>query len=285
MKYHTQKKIYSILVFLVFCGLIVFVLTWQTERQAVTDISFTEVDLTQIAAKTELSKDDYDLLYHQTGLSQTDIDLIWTKEADITAVISRYQQRFLAKNTFDAEVLSWFSKAERIADRNQYYQIYDLKEGDVLLTKSTHTLFYRHGHSSLYLGGTEQSLLEATVIGSPVSLTTAAAWGGYPTGIQLRISEDAAAEIDMEPEELGAAVAIYAKEELLGDDYRLLAGAFGIGAENDGTQCAYLIYEAYAYFGLNVSSRDFPVTPSSLLESGKFDIIQAWGVDPDAPGW
>jgi hypothetical protein len=46
-----------------------------------------------------------------------------------------------------------------------------------------------------------------------------------------------------------------------------------------------LIYEAYAYFGLNVSSRDFPVTPSSLLESGKFDIIQAWGVDPDAPGW
>lgn len=285
MKYRIQKIISYILVVLVFLCCLVFALTWRTEQQAVTFVPPQAVDLTKIAAKMALSADDYDLLYEQTGLAKPDIDLIWAKESDIAATLSAYQQRYLSESTFDTEILAGFSKAERISDRNQYVQIYDLQKGDVLLTQSTHTLCYRHGHSSLYLGGTEPDLLEATVIGAPVSLTSAWSWGGYPTGIQLRISEEAAAEAGRAPAELGAAAASYAEEELLGDDYRLLAGAFGIGENTDATQCAYLIYEAYAHFGIDVSSRDFPVTPSSLLKSGKFDIIQVWGVDPASPGW
>ncbi len=285
MKYRIQKIVSYLLVVLTFFCVLVFALTWRTEQQAVTFVPPWEAELTQIAAKKELSGGDYDLLWQQTGLSKTDIDLIWAKAPDIAATLSGYQQRFLAENAFDSEALSGFSKTERISDRDQYYQLYDLKEGDVLLTKSTHTLCYRHGHSGLYLGGGEENILEATVVGAPASLTTAAAWGGYPTGMQLRISEAAAAKVGMSQEELGAAVAAYAQEDLVGDDYRLLAGLFGIGVDTDATQCAYLIYAAYAHFGVDVSSRKFPVTPSSLLESGAFDLIQVWGVDPLDPGW
>lgn len=285
MKYRIQKILSYLLVVLTFFCMLVFALTWRTEQQAVTFVPPWEADLSQIAAKEELSAGDYDLLWQQTGLSKSDIDLIWVKETDIAGTLYRYQQRFLAKSAFDSEVLSGFSKTERIADRNQYYQLYDLQEGDVLLTKSTHTLCYRHGHSGLYLGGGEEHLLEATVIGAPASLTTAAAWGGYPTGMQLRVSEAAAAKAGMSVTELGAAVAAYAQEDLRGDDYHLLSGLFGIGVDTDATQCAYLIYEAYAHFGVEVSSRTFPVTPSSLLQSGAFDLIQVWGVDPLDPDW
>jgi hypothetical protein len=89
----------------------------------------------------------------------------------------------------------------------------------------------------------------------------------------------------MSPAELGAAVAAYAEDDLVGDDYRLISGLFGIGVDTDATQCAYLVYEAYAHFGIDVSSRNFPVTPSSLLKSGKFDLIQVWGVNPLDPNW
>lgn len=285
MRYRIQKIISYILVcFTLFC-VVVFALTWRTEQQAVSFVTPWEADLTQIAAKNDLSDGDYDLLWHQTGLSRTDIDLIWANEPDIVGTMGAYQRRFLGEKAFDVEVLSGFAKAERISKQNQYYQFYDLQAGDVLLTKSTHTLCYRHGHSALYLGGEGENVLEASVIGMPVSLTTAAAWGGYPTGIQLRISKDAAAEANMSQEELGTAVAAYAQENLLGDDYRLLSGVFGMGIDSDATQCAYLIWEAFAHFGVDVSERSFPVTPSSLLKSGKFDLIQVWGVDPDSPGW
>lgn len=285
MKHPIEKFVSYLLVLLTFFCVLIFALTYRAEQQAVTFAAPEKANLSRIAAKEELDPGDYDLLWQQTGLSQTDIDLIWNREMDIGAVLSSYQQRFLAKTSFDREVLSGFSKTERIADSSQYYQLYDLQAGDVLLTGSSHTLCYRHGHSGLCLGGGGEDLLEATVIGAPASLTAAAAWGGYPTGIQLRISEAAAAAAGMSQEELGAAVAAYAQRDFLGDDYRLLSGLFGIGAETDATQCAYLICEAYAHFGVAVSSRKFPVTPYSLLASGAFDLIQVWGVDPLAPAW
>lgn len=285
MKYRIQKIIYSILTVIVLFCCVVLIATEVTEKHAVSPLSTAKVDLTEVAQKTTLSQSDYDLLFKQTGLGKTDIDLIWDSKADIYGEISAYQRRFFSDPAYICDGIAGFSRAERIVDSEDDYQFYDVQEGDVFLTKSTHTLCYRHGHSSLYLGGEEKELLEATVIGAPVTCTKAAAWGGYPTGIQLRITTAMAASVGMTPAELGEAVVAYAREEILGDNYDLLAGAFGIGANSDDTQCAYLIYEAFSHFGVNVSTREFPVTPTSLLNSGAFEIIQVWGLDPENPGW
>jgi hypothetical protein len=286
MRYRIQKIIYTVLaIIVIFCVAVMAATAW-TEKQAVTVFSTAdEIDLTQIAAKSTLTADDYDLLLQQTGLGKDDIDLIWAKETNIAATLQSYQRRFFADPAYISDTIAGFSKAERIGAASDCYQIYDLQEGDVLLTKSTHTLCYRHGHSSLYLGGNEKQLLEATQIGSPVTTTTAAAWGGYPTGIQLRITSAAAKAAGMSQSELGEAVAAYAETNILGENYSLLTGIFGVGPKTEDTQCADLVYEAFLHFGVDVSTREFPVTPSSLLKSGMFEVVQVWGMDPVDPSW
>lgn len=283
MKYRVKRIIYFILFYgLLFSGA-VLAATAFTEANAVSAPSYAKVELSPVVAKTNLSRADYSLLLSQTGLGRADIDRIWATEPDIKAVLDAYQGRFFSAPAVVCASIAGFSRAESVVEQKDFYQIYDLEAGDVLLTKSTHTLCYRHGHSSLYLGNNK--LLEATVIGSPVTTTEAWAWGGYPTGIQLRISAKAAAAVGMTQAQLGEAVAAYAQEELLGDNYSLLTGAFGVGPATNDTQCADLIYRAFLHFGVTVSTRTFPVTPSSLLKSGMFEVVQVWGMDPAHLRW
>ena len=64
-----------------------------------------------------------------------------------------------------------------------------------------------------------------------------------------------------------------------------MAGLLNDGIEENETQCAHLIWAAFQSAGIDVSSRDFPVTPHSLLESGKFELIRCWGFDPKDNDW
>ena len=125
-----------------------------------------------------------------------------------------------------------------------------------------------------------ETVLEAVAIGEPAQTAEAENWGMYPSFIQLRIKEDIAKKTGMSAGELGAAVASYAENNYNNAAYSLLAGVFGRGEESGETQCAHLIAAPYAHFGITVSSRKFPATPRSLLESNAFEIIQYRGFDP-----
>lgn len=256
--------------------------TLWTENSAATAPQSNKTDLTAILQKETLSEKDYATLWEQTGLGRSHVNFLWDSP-DRETIFLAEQSRFFGAPDFQCANLAVVSMAEVITDPNAAYPLYDLRPGDVLLTKSTHTLFWRHGHSALYLGNGE--MLEATAIGKPTAVKEAALWGYYPSGIHLRVRDSAALDADMTAEELGESVAAYAADELADDRYRLFAGAFGIGPENDATQCAYLISAAYEHFGIQVSDRDFPVTPSSLLESGKFEILRFWGFDPKDLHW
>ena len=165
--------------------------------------------------------------------------------------------------------------AETVLDPDDAYRLYDLRPGDILLTRSTHTLFWRHGHCAMYLG--DGKIIEATAIGESTSVIDAENWGNYTTGMHLRLKDDS--------ETLGVQAAAYAESELIDDKYRLFAGAFGIGTENDATQCAYLIWSAYDQCGIDIASRHFPITPTSILNSGKFEILRVWGYDTKDLNW
>ena len=245
------------------------ILTELQERNAADYPAGKPADLTEL--QFPLQQQDYALVKAETGLMPLLIDEIIAKEQQPLGVLTQYQQYFRQQPKFTCNGIAEISSAERIRGRENYYPFYDLRPGDVLLTKSTHTLFYRHGHSGLIID--EDTLLEAAEIGMSASHCDPAAWGGYPTVMQLRIKEEVAAKCGMTGAELGKAVAAYAEQELLGDDYSLLCGCGDIGFKTDQTQCAYLIWEAFRHFGIDASARKFPVTPKSLWASGVFDII------------
>lgn len=282
MKYKIAKIITIACLILAITATIIGALTLFTEGNSVTISTAEKIDLAAITQKEALTEQDYSILWEQTGLGKTVLDTLW-QEPNRKEILLAEQNRFFNAPTYSCMGLALFSKAEIITNREDYYPLYDLQPGDILLTKSTHTLFYRHGHSALYLGN--GLILEAAAIGLPTDTANAELWGQYPSGIHLRLKESVAESMGTDRTTLGAQAANYAKTELMGDKYHLLSGAFHIGTESDHTQCAHLICAAYQNCGINVSSREFPATPHSLLNSGQFEILRYWGFDPKDINW
>lgn len=282
MKYKTSILTIRVVLLLMFLCFLLAIFTLYAERNTCTLPQDEKKPLAGITAKEDLSEQDYALLWEQTGLGKSAVDALWQRKSR-KELLYREQNRFFNAPDYECRGLTGIVKVEAIHGRANFYRLYDLQPGDVLLTKNTHTFGYRHGHSALALGGGE--LLEATEIGEPVSITKASYWGSYPTGIHLRITEEAATEAGMSREELGAVVAAYAEENLLDDEYRLTAGLFNDGIKENETQCAHLIWAAFKSVGIDVSSQNFPITPHSLLTGGKFEVIRFWGFDPAEIDW
>ena len=282
MKYKLGKIITTACLIIVAVIVLLGGLTLLAERNSATPPATEKVDLSDILQKETLTEQDYTILWEQTGLGETILRSLW-KDSDEKEILLAEQDRFFNAPENTCISLALFSKSEIITKRENYYPLYDLQPGDVLLTKSTHTLCYRHGHSALYIGDGE--IIEAAAIGLPTNTTQAELWGQYPSGIHLRLKESAANKRGTDRKTLGAQAAEYAKEELLDDKYHLLSGAFGIGTETNHTQCAHLIYAAYQSCGVEVSANEFPVTPHSLLENGQFEILRYWGFDPKDINW
>ena len=276
MQFRTFRRIRKIFLIGLIIAFLFTLLLFLNEQRAVDPIKREPADLGFVLRKETLSGADYDMLFSETGLSQSCVDALWHR-ADKNELILSEQKRFYDTPDFDCYILTLLTKSEKIIDKQNAAVFYDLRPGDVLLTKSTHTLFYRHGHSALVLD--EDTLLEAAAIGEPIQKTKADNWGMYPTYIQLRIKEDVAQNINMSTDELGKAVADYAESTYGNASYSLFTGAFGHGAESGEAQCAHLIADPYAHFGITASSRKFPATPYSLIKSGAFEIIQYRGFD------
>ena len=276
MQFRTFRRIRQIFLIGLIIAFLFTLLLFLNEERAVDPVESEPADLGSVLQKETLSDADYELLFSETGLSQSCVDAIWRRENKNELILSE-QKKFHDIPDYDCCILSLFTKSEKIIDKENAAIFYDLRPGDVLLTKSTHTLFYRHGHSALVLD--EDTMLEAVAIGEKTKREDADNWGMYPTYIQLRIREEAAQSVNMSADKLGKAVADYAESTYDNASYSLFAGAFGHGAESGETQCAHLIADPYAHFGIAASSRKFPATPYSLMKSGVFEIIQYRGFD------
>ena len=162
MKYRTFRLIRHILFLGIIAAVLFSLLLFLNERQAVDIIKSPPADLSGVLRKEKLNDDDYKLLFYETGLGQSCIDIIWQRQDKKELILSE-QKKFYDIPDYDCHILSLLTKSEKIIDKKNTAVFYDLRPGDVLLTKSTHTLFYRHGHSALVLD--EDTLLEAVAIG------------------------------------------------------------------------------------------------------------------------
>ncbi|MDR1209592.1 MAG: hypothetical protein LBK41_04680 [Clostridiales bacterium] len=227
-------------------------------------------DVAPILRRKALSPADYHELFIQTGMGKPLIDSLSPDELERFALSS--QDAFFGGADVICEQVGIITREERLADGGAGRPMAPLLPGDVLVTFSTHSAGWRHGHSGII---TEPNrLLEAYMVGRPAGYSYASDWLRYSTLIVLRPKDG-----------VSGRAAAYHAQDLEGVNYALLTGIWPIKSPEGGvtgTQCAHLIWYPYYLAGVDADpGGDWLIEPRDLVTGGAFDVVCAYGVDPE----
>lgn len=241
-------------------------------------------DLSPVLARDTLTDGDYALLLCQTGLGRPAVDrLLCAGEAGRAAILQFQEDFFAPVRVVCDPMLGWFTREDHLhdGDGQTVYApaLADLQPGDIILTLSTHSLGWRHGHAGLVVE-TEEGLavLECVVLGTDSKLVRPGHWRNYSNYAVLRLK-------DLDADQRRAA-ADRALEELVGVPYHLTAGFIGPKAPAPdsayfGLHCSYLVWYAWNAMGYDLDSDGGRLASSyDLLHSDLVEVVQLYGMDP-----
>ena len=195
-------------------------------------------DIEPVLQKDSFTDEDYWLLYLQTGLGKPAVDEIKELYDDWDEHLLRYQQNFFKKIGIICEKNSLISREESIIDESGNYingtDMASIHEGDILITKSSHTYGWRNSHAALVVDVGKGETLESVVLGQNSSIQHISKWTNYPNFMLLRPKGATYEEMKQ--------IAITALELLHDIPYDLTVGIFGPkSADKDkikGTHCS-----------------------------------------------
>lgn len=217
---------------------------------------------------------DYNTIFQQTGLGKPAVNKL-LEQGDFQGILEAQDAFFEPIEAECVPLLGWFTMEDRVVDSNTSLLV-DLQPGDIILTVSTHSIGWRHGHAGLVLDS--ELVLECTTLGQDSVIVNADHWSTYSNYAVLRVK-------DITPE-LQEEVVTYAKETLCGVPYHLSAGFIGEKAPEPeqamfGLQCSYLVWYAWQHFGYDLDSDGGRlVTAYDLLNSELLEVVQIYGMDP-----
>lgn len=270
---------------------VLFLYNWTTEAVGTAHIQPSELqeDLSEMIEKAEsgggLSEAELKFLAGQTGLGVTVIEkLILT---GCTQELFTIQNIYFAPVTIEEFRTTPLTVSEWLAEEPvpgyEGMPIMDIQKGDILITKNSRFLGWRNGHAGLVVDAEKGLVLEAIMLGNPSQLCRISKWEKYPSFLVLRLKEEYAVQGKDDGDEetvsqnMGAAVADYASEELVDVPYKLLAGLYKTEPLS-GTQCAHLVWYAYKQFGIDLDSDGgIFVTPYDIQNSPYLEIVQSYG--------
>jgi uncharacterized protein YycO len=242
---------------------------------------YEQIDLTPILLKENFTSEDYQTLFFQTGLGPKAIQKLLSDGSSGMESIKSYQEKFFLQNTYSCEpLLGWFTRADTLLDLSgNHIKTPDFvcpQAGDIIITLSTHSMGWHHGHCALVLDDT--TTLESHVLFSNSEIGKLSNWRNYSTYILLRVkvtSNDTCEE-----------VADYARNHLSSIPYRLSSGFIGQKDRSSdsflfGAHCSYLVWYAYQKYGIDLDGNHGRlVTPRDILKSENLEVVQIYGVDP-----
>ena len=216
---------------------------------------------------------DYETIFLQTGLGASAVEKL-KNEGKFDEILTAQENFFNPPKVNCNNMLSVITKEERFDDF--FVEIVDLQPGDILLSLSTHTLGWRHGHAGLVID--EENVLEAEIIGTNSKINPLYHFGTYGNFVHLRLR-------DITPE-MQSEIVEFSKEYLNDIQYGLGAGFVGEKAppydsEQLRVQCSYLVWYAYNYFGYDIDSDGGRlVSTYDILHSDKLEVVQLFGMNP-----
>ena len=216
---------------------------------------------------------DYETIFLQTGLGRSAVDKLLAA-GDFQTILDAQEAFFNPPDTSCNAMLGWFTWEDRLETTGT--PLVDLQPGDVVLTLSTHSLGWRHGHAGLVIDS--GTTLECVVLGTDSTLVNAAHWSNYSNYAVLRLK-------DITPK-LQQEIVEYSLSTLVGIPYRLTSGFIGPKAPDPedwqfGVHCSYLVWYAWNHFGYDLDSDGGRLTSSyDLLHSDLLEVVQVYGMDP-----
>lgn len=224
--------------------------------------------------KVTLTQDsDYETIFLQTGLGASAVDKLLSI-GNFQAVLNAQTAFFDPPSANCTPLLGWFTREDRLEHSGPPFV--DLQPGDIILTLSTHTAGWRHGHAGLVIDN--NTTLECIVLGTNSTLVDIKHWTSYSNYAVLRLRE-------ITPE-LQQEVVAYSLDNLLDVPYRLFSGLIGPKAPDPdtpgfGLHCSYLVWYAWNHFGYDLDSDGGRLTSAyDLLHSDLLEIVQIYGMAP-----
>lgn len=271
MKVFKTKKQRNIVIII---GIVVLLLTghFQNTIHSFYLQEIPKVDMTEIIGRESLSEEDLMTIFSQCGVSPFAArELIEEGEEERLFTL---QKMYFTKPEFERRYIAFPVTAEE-KNVEQITPLVNLKKGDILVSFSTHTLNWRHGHCAIVTDG-KGTILEHLSVGNTSCFSKASKWGKYPAFLVLRHKDEAQASF----------AADYAKENLENIDYNILAGIVNKDKsddkEIDGSHCSHLVWQAYKAAGADIDSdKGIFVTPSDIAMSGDLEIVQIFGIDTE----
>ncbi len=227
-------------------------------------------DYPQVALTEE---SDYETIFLQTGLGRSAVDKL-LEAGDFQSILDAQEAFFHPPEAVCTPLLGWFTREDRLETSGT--PLVDLQPGDVVLTLSTHTGGWRHGHAGLVIDS--GTTLECVVLGTDSTLINAAHWSRYTNYAVLRLK-------DVTPA-LQQEIVDYSLEYLTGVPYHLTAGFLGPKAPDPedwqfGLHCSYLVWYAWNHFGYDLDSDGGRLASTyDLLHSDLLEVVQVYGMDP-----
>ena len=231
---------------------------------------YDKVDLQPILDKGELTDEDYELLYRQTGLTKLGID--GCLEKGDTDRILRIQD-FLFKE--QEVVINQFAPFTYMEEINDHAVFAILEPGDILVSSTTSVSWWRYGHAALVINAESGIILESISPGTNSKFNDARTFDDIRDFLILRPKAD---------KETKAKVVQYAAQNLVGIPYSLTAGIFTPKYTETlkSSQCAHLVWYAYKKFGIDLDGTGGRVVkPRDMACSPEVELVQAYGFDLD----
>lgn len=244
--------------------------TVRAEQTARTPPDAVPCDLSGLLTKARWSAADYRTLTAQTGLAPAALDLL--RQRGELAAIPDIQQAYFRPAATACTASHLLSRSERLTDGSA--PLAALEDGDILITPCSHVLGWRNGHAALVVDAGQGITLEAIVIGQDSALRSIDRWEQLPAVAVYRLRGADA--------ETRSAIAQAAARRLTDVPYALTVGILSPkrtpGAVS-GTQCAHLVWEAFAAFGYDLDANGGGlVTPGDLARSPLLELKQVYGL-------
>lgn len=234
------------------------------------------IDISGLLNKSELSDEDYEVLYRQTGLTKIGIDRCLGRGVAGKNRILAVQRDYFGEYVVVNDLFAPYICTDFITDKNGtevYITSSYLENGDILVTSSTHLSGWRFGHAGLVTKGSTNEVLQASAYGSTSALETVY---DFTSRVNFMIFSP-----DFE-QSLKDEVAEFARENLIGMNYDVTAGVLSNKNKVQRTQCAHIVWYAYNQFGIDLDSDGgLVVTPRNLALSPYLRLVQVFGFDPD----
>lgn len=279
-----RKKVIVGAIVLGAVALFVFLALFHMERDGVWTPDYDQVDLGAIVSKPTLDEGDYNVLFKQTGLGRGAVNTLLEEHQsslDREQVFDAYQENFFNPLPSECKRIGIITHEERIRDEQgeliKGFQTPSLRNGDVLITKSTHSLGWRHGHAAIVTNAKKRETVEAILWGHNSVLQSVDKWQTYPSFMVLRLKDHEEGVTD--------GIATYALDTLQDIPYGLLTGIPRKAPDVvQKTQCAHLIWYPYYRFGYDIDADgSWLVTPKDIANSPFFEVIQVYGMNPEEP--